>query len=76
MDAAKCRSCNADIIWVVSAAGKPMPLDAKSEKRIVMRDKPGLAPVGKPPPQAAHIVDTYASHFSSCPNAAQHRKAR
>jgi hypothetical protein len=40
-----------------------MPLDFPGEKRIVV-DEDGVL----------HIVDTYISHFATCPNAAQHRK--
>lgn len=42
-----CRSCSAPVFWIVTAAGKRMPVN----------------PDG-------------TSHFSSCPNAAQHRRAR
>jgi hypothetical protein len=45
--ARSCRSCGADIWWIVTAAGKKMPVDADG-----------------------------TSHFATCPNAAQHRKAR
>jgi hypothetical protein len=44
-----------------------MPLDATSEKRIVITNTGS--------PQAA-VVDTYVSHFVTCPNAEQHRKTR
>ena len=65
-DAATCRSCGAPILWVVMRpSGKRMPLDAKPEKRITLDLVDGL--VGE-------MTDTYVSHFSSCPNAAQHRK--
>jgi hypothetical protein len=46
-----------------------MPLDAKPEKRIVLEQRDGMHPL-------ARVVDTYVSHFSTCPNAAQHRKAK
>lgn len=59
-----CRSCQAPIIWVTSATTKrPMPLDAKPEKRVVVDEH-----------HVGRVVDAYVSHFSTCPNAAQHRK--
>lgn len=67
-DAGTCRSCNAAILWVKTESGKSMPLDAKSEKRVVI--------VGAGALESVQVVDTYVSHFSTCPNAAQHRKAR
>jgi hypothetical protein len=68
MDVAKCRSCGAPIVWVVMRpSGKRMPLDAKPEKRITL---------DVIDPAVAEMTDTYVSHFSSCPNAAQHRKPK
>jgi hypothetical protein len=49
--------------------GKPMPLDAQSTKRVV------LGPVAKDDgTRACKVVDTYAPHWSTCPNASEHRK--
>jgi hypothetical protein len=56
----RCRSCNARIIWLKTQAGKNMPVDADT----VDHDETEFDP-------AKHV-----SHFSSCPNANQHRKAR
>jgi hypothetical protein len=78
----RCRSCNAEIVWARTAAGKRMPLDAQptrtgnvqlgliggQEVAIVVNTADALAA------QAAGLL-LYASHFSSCPNAAQHRRA-
>lgn len=60
-----CRSCQAPIIWCTSASGRPMPLDAKPEKRVVVDDH-----------QVGRVVDAYVSHFSTCEFAAQHRKSK
>lgn len=60
-----CGTCGAEIVWAITEAGKRMPLDAKPEKRFVVDDADGC-----------HLVDTYVSHFSTCPNAEQHRRAR
>lgn len=62
---AACKSCGAPIVWVKSANGKVMPLDGKPEKRVIVTDE-GIG----------CVVDTYTSHFSTCPNAAEHRKPR
>lgn len=63
-----CRSCHAEIIWAKTESGKAMPLDAKPEKRFILF--PG--PDGNE--DEAVAVDTYVSHFATCPNANQHRK--
>ena len=61
--AIECRSCRAPIRWVKTPAGKAAPLDAQPEKRYVIS---GDGKQGK-------IVDTYVSHFATCPDAKQHR---
>jgi hypothetical protein len=48
-----------------------MPIDAQSEKRIVLVDMCGT------PDQhgtRARVVDTYLSHFATCPDAKEHRR--
>lgn len=65
-----CRSCGAPIKWVKTAKGKNMPLDLKSEeKRIVVVGAGAKGEFG-------YIVDTYLSHFATCPQANEHRKPR
>ncbi len=58
----KCRSCGEYVVWVKTAAGKNMPVDADSftEGDELMFDA-----------GAGHI-----SHFATCPNADEHRKPR
>lgn len=56
----RCRSCNAQIIWFETAAGKRMPVDADSVK----------------PEDTELELPRHVSHFSTCPHAEQHRKAR
>lgn len=69
---ATCSSCGAEITWVKSVtSGKPMPLNAEPEKRIVLVDAIGdLDRDGV----RGRVVDTYTSHFSNCPHAEKHRK--
>lgn len=47
--------------------GKRMPLDPKPQKLVTLDDMP--EPRG-------YVQDCYTSHFVTCLNAAQHRKAR
>ncbi len=72
-DLSTCRSCGAAIRWVQTEAGKRMPVDAKPEKRLVI--DPLAVRLGADTP-TARVVDTFASHFSTCPNAAAHRKPK
>lgn len=60
----KCKSCGADIVWKKTQAGKPVPLNPP-EKRFIDQDGGRVYVM---------LVDTYVSHFATCPNAAQHRK--
>ncbi len=57
-----CSSCGAAIVWFNTPKGKKMPVDASSTR----------------PNDAAHQLDLkrHVSHFSTCPNADRHRKAR
>jgi hypothetical protein len=85
---AACRSCDAPIIWAITKTEARMPLDATpvigepGQRGVFMlvkrtEDDPLAWPV--------ELADTngefhrlrlamYVSHFSSCPNAASHRR--
>jgi hypothetical protein len=72
---AECRSCQAEVIFVPSAkTGKPMILDAKPEKRVVLvhGHEPDDLCLAPPPDNthAARVVDTYVDHHVTCPAAA------
>ena len=69
LNISKCRSCGAKIIWATTERGKRMPLDAVADTRIVLEHRDGQPPL-------ARVVATYVSHFTTCPNAAEHRKKR
>jgi hypothetical protein len=58
----KCRSCQADVLFVPTKDGKQMPLDAPGEQRLVIEE--GVAVVRL----------TYVSHFATCPEAEKWRK--
>lgn len=56
----RCSSCRARIIWFKTAAGKNMPVDADS-----------VLPTDEALELPRHIV-----HWSTCPNANQHRRRK
>lgn len=67
---ARCNSCNAEIVWARTAAGKatPMQVDAKGTWVIV----DGVA-------RQMEIGDEgpfYVSHFATCPEASKWRKKK
>lgn len=77
MKTASCSTCSAPIIWAQTDHGKPMPVDAEP----VANGNIELQQPNDPrDPPVAHVVKagwgTHQSHFSSCPNADQHRKAK
>jgi hypothetical protein len=74
----RCSSCQAAIVWAVTTKGARMPVDAApaDDGNIVLIDTAGgiqaiVVRPGEFPGQKRH-----RSHFSTCPNHAQHRKAR
>lgn len=73
----KCRSCDAELVWAVTVNGKRIPLDAEPAER-----PQGLFRLEAPPrvgeaPLAVSVAGEYVyiSHFATCPNADEHRKA-
>lgn len=71
-----CKSCGADILWALTDDGKKAPLDAKPTGKVIVLDGFVYADQGELLPPTAKVVDGYVSHFSTCPNAAEHRKAK
>jgi O-glycosyl hydrolase len=63
-DGATCSGCGALIYWVVMRSGKRMPVDRGREQRVVYLDGEW------------RVLGSYKSHFASCPQAAQFRKAK
>lgn len=62
----RCRSCDAEVIFVPSVAGKTMILDAKSRKMVVLSPLPT-----EPPPGVeviASVADAYTDHHATCPD--------
>lgn len=70
---ATCNSCGAEIVWARTSAGKLAPIDDAPTPggNIVFEDDGTVRYLRK---DQKHDGDTYASHFSTCPNAASHRK--
>jgi hypothetical protein len=71
---ARCNSCGAEITWVVTRSGRPMPCDAKPVQVQVWTGQLIDTVHGQ-----THEVETktaFVSHFVTCPNAAQHRRPR
>lgn len=66
-----CKSCGAGIRWVKTPAGKMMPLDDKA-KTLWLIDGDSI----NAPDATARPVQVRESHFSTCPNADEHRRAR
>ena len=56
----RCKSCQAEIIWIRTERGHLMPVNAETVGPDDKVFKPG-----------AHI-----SHFATCPNADKHRRAK
>ena len=78
----RCRSCGAEIIWIKMASGKSMPVDPDP---VTYWARPGAA--GKVVTPNGEVYSCvfegnlsqatglgYISHFSTCPNAASHRR--
>ena len=83
---AKCKSCNANIIWFKTKAGKSMPCNPgqvkywqkhNGSKRIVTPEGDVIACELEPPCTAGELPETgtgYVSHFATCPDAGSHRR--
>lgn len=82
-----CRTCRMPIRWVVMAStGKRMPLDAEPDcnlGNVMILTAAAGADEGKAVVLGGKVLDKaradrslslYASHFVTCPNAAQHRR--
>jgi hypothetical protein len=54
----------------MAKTGKPMPLDAKPEKRVIV-----VGHFGDAGEDLGAVVDTYTSHFVTCPQAEEHRRS-
>jgi hypothetical protein len=75
----RCRSCPADIVWAVTTRGRPMPVDAEPHPDGNIRLIPRM---GLTTPRAEVVTEPRPgeqlrhSHFTTCPDAGQHRRPR
>jgi hypothetical protein len=74
-------NCGAEIVWAETIKGKRIPLDAKSEKRIIVEDFFESEDEGgqsgyyvKSFRPAARFVDTFMPHHATCPDVQNFRK--
>lgn len=78
MSTATCRSCGAEVTWVVTTNGKKMPVDAEPDpegKFLLNDDDPPLATyVHDDQRDGVDVNALYQSHFATCPSAAMHRR--
>lgn len=65
----RCRSCAAPIFWVGTKHGKSMPLDVKAVPNGNIELEDEIAVVVRPDGSKRFV-----SHFTTCPNATNHRK--
>lgn len=74
-----CRSCKAPVIWARTPAGRNMPVDAEPSPKgnlvLDTRSQPAHVHVLGPLDEPAEGLHRHESHFSTCPNADQHRKS-
>lgn len=73
---AACKSCGARIVWVITAAGKKMPLDDRHHADGNVLVKNGIARVYNDPDHPdlkAKGVVRRRSHFATCPDASRWR---
>lgn len=69
-DRSRCNSCEAPILWAITAKGRRIPLDPHPRDDGNMRIcEDGIA-------RATDMRPAMRSHFQSCPNAARHRRTR
>ena len=85
MQRGTCRSCLAEVAWVVTSKGHRMPLDPEpcDDGNVVITGEvpPGHRDAGVPivialrkGEQPLSNQDRYMSHFATCRYAGQHRK--
>jgi len=67
----QCKSCNAELVWGITAKGHRMPFDAKSDPKgeWVLDDEGQCRKV-----DLFEDGVRYTSHFATCPDADQHRR--
>ena len=69
---ARCRSCNAPIVWMLTSSGKSIPVEPSS---LSFGDQ---ALINELPRGGKLVFDAkrHKSHFARCPKANEHRKKK
>jgi len=70
MKLARCRSCNAAIVWLKTSTGKNMPIDADFMAQIVDDLE------HDPAPMFDYREHQKGVHWATCPHADHHRSKR
>lgn len=70
-----CRSCGKPILWATTAKGKAIPLDVEPSASGNIELRSSIAHYVTPDVNAVGAL-RYVAHFSTCPQAASHRKSR
>lgn len=77
----RCKSCGASIVWALTALGKSIPLDPAPVAAGNLVIAGGV--LGTPQASVRYLTKgetppadqaRFVSHFSTCPNAAEHRR--
>ena len=69
MKLARCRSCNAAIVWLKTSTGKNMPVDADFMAQIADLEHDDA-------PEFSYADHADGVHWRSCPHAEEHRRPR
>ena len=76
----RCKSCDAEILWVETTKGGKMPVDAGPRKMVILVRGDHGHRVDKRVGQdevdelKGEVVTAYTAHFATCPDADKHRK--
>ena len=79
-----CKTCRSAVLWIVTAAGRKMPLDPVPFS-IVLDPEAGEVAVTeagetvrgrRADPWDEGAISVRTSHFATCPQSAQHRKPK
>lgn len=76
-DLRRCRSCEAAIVWALTAEGRRMPVDAEPtpEGRLKLRRRED-GQLGVEVVEPRGFGRRYRSHFATCPEANDWRRGR
>ena len=64
---ARCKTCQAEIVWMLTSAGKRVPLDPPEKRYVENLTSTHRGQV--------EVQDTWLSHFATCPQAAVSTRA-